>query len=182
MSEPTTCKCGKPYDSHETLCVSAGADPEPDGTDAGALTVILDEAKAGPWKPDDGTSLWFVNEAGDQLHLTGDDVALLLNAALEAQGGPSLDVERLARAMYSVFLWDDRKEALRYAEEIAAEYARLGVAPEPPNGYTVVPKERAQLGIRLARATLNREPRGVLEDMAREYARMVPEPEPKEEK
>ena len=59
-------------------CEDNVAPVEPDGTDAGALAVILDEAKNGPWKPDDGTSLWFVNEAGDQLHLTGDDVALLL--------------------------------------------------------------------------------------------------------
>ena len=59
-------------------CEDNVAAAEPDGTAAGALASILDETKGGPWKPDDGTSLWFYNEAGDQLHLTGDDVALLL--------------------------------------------------------------------------------------------------------
>jgi len=61
--------------------------PLADGTDEGALAVILDEAKDGPWKPEDGTSLWFYNEAGDQLRLTGDDVVLLLSAALASEAG-----------------------------------------------------------------------------------------------
>lgn len=80
-------------------------------TDAGALANILDECRGGPWKPDDGTSLWFYNEAGDQICLTPDDVLLLLHAALAGRSSDPEpapepgDVtigemqERLARAM-----------------------------------------------------------------------------------
>jgi hypothetical protein len=50
-----------------------------------ALADILDEASSGPWKPDQSGSVWFYNAAGDQLCLTGDDVALLLNHEVAAR-------------------------------------------------------------------------------------------------
>ena len=79
--DPLSCWC-RPYrDNDEPQVIIHRKD--------GALASILDETKGGPWKPDDGTSLWFYNEAGDQIRLTGDDVLLLLNAAHAARSTPA---------------------------------------------------------------------------------------------
>lgn len=100
--------------------------PLADGTDAGALAVILDECKGGPWKPDDGTSLWFYNAAGDQIHLTGDDVALLLHAAL-ARAAPRAEGPSFRRLLYEAIkeqdpsIWDLKA----FTNGVADEFDRL---------------------------------------------------------
>jgi hypothetical protein len=67
-------------------------DPVAPAIDLEELRTLVAEAAPGPWRRETGVApseeehmVWLTNDAGDSLMLNADDVALLVNAALEGQ-------------------------------------------------------------------------------------------------